>query len=79
MDEFEFRPDSSTNYRVSCPLASEKSIYNVVTPLAPLYLIVSSLFLQVTRTTIKAWIGLKFGKIRPRTGLAALEHVEKFP
>ena len=36
---------------------------NVVTTLAPTCLIGSSSFLQVTRTTIKAWISLKFCRI----------------
>ena len=45
----------------------------VVSTLAPSFLIGSSLFLQVKRSTIKAWMGLKFGQIRPWTlGLAAL-------
>ena len=35
----------------------------LVTTLAPLNLIESSSFLQVTRTTIKSQIGSKFGKI----------------
>ena len=39
-----------------------------------------SLFLQVTRATIKSRMGLKFGRIRPGTyELAALEHLEKSP
>ena len=46
----------------------------VVTTLAPSFLIGSSLFFQVKRSTIKAWMGSKFGQIRPWTlGLAALE------
>ena len=44
------------------------------------FLICSSLFLQVTRTTIKSQMGSKFGKIRPGTyELAALERLEKSP
>ena len=51
-----------------------------MTTLAPSFLIGSSLFLQVTRTTIMTRIGLKFGKIGPGTyDLAALEHLEKSP
>ena len=51
-----------------------------MTTLAPSFLIGSSLFLQVTRTTIKSWMGLKFGSIRRRTyELAALERLEKSP
>ena len=52
----------------------------VVTTLAPLFLIRSSSFLQVTRTTITSRTTLKFGQIGPRTAeLAALEHLEKSP
>ena len=44
------------------------------------FLIGSSLFLQVTRTTIKSWMGSKLGSIRRRTyELAALERLEKIP
>ena len=49
-----------------------------MTTLAPSFLICSSLFLQVTRTTIKSRMGSKFGRIRPGTyELAALERPEK--
>ena len=51
-----------------------------MTTLAPSFLIGSSLFLQVTSTTIKSRMGLKFGKIGPGTyELAALERLEKSP
>ena len=51
-----------------------------MTTLAPSFLIGSSLFLQVTRTTIKSRMGFKFGKIGPGTyELAALERLEKSP
>ena len=36
---------------------------NLVTTLTPSFLIVFSLFLQVTRTTIKSWMGSKFDTI----------------
>ena len=50
-----------------------------LTTQAPSFLIVSSLFLQVTRTTIKPRMGSKFGKIRPGTAeLTALERLENF-
>ena len=56
------------------------SLNNVVTTLAPLFLIESSLFLQVTRTIIKSRMGSKLSQIRPQTAeLAALESLEKFP
>ena len=38
-----------------------------MTTLAPSFLIGSSLFLQVTRTTIKSEMGSKLGKIGPGT------------
>ena len=80
LDEFKFRPDTTTNSRVICPCASEKLMYNVVNTLAPSILIGSSSFLQVTRTTIKAWTSLKFDQIRSLTAeLAALERLEKSP
>ena len=42
------------------------------------FLIGSSSFLQVTRTTIKAWISSNFGGISPLTvELAALERLKK--
>ena len=48
-----------------------------MTTLAPSFLIGSSLFLQVTRTTIKSWMGSKLGSIRRRTyELAALERLK---
>ena len=79
LDEFKFRPDTTTNSRVICPCASEKLMYNVST-LSPSFLIRSSSFLQVTRTTITSWTTLKFGQIGPRTAeLGALEHLEKSP
>ena len=60
LDEFKFRPDTTTNIRVICPCASEKLIYNDVNTLAPPFLIGSSSFLQVTKTTIKYWTSSKF-------------------
>ena len=49
---------------------------NAVSTLAHSFLIGSSSFLQVTRTTIKAWMSSNFGRIPPLTaGLAALERL----
>ena len=48
--------------------------------LVPLFLIGSSSFLQVTRTTIKAWMSLNFVGISPLTAelhVAALERLKK--
>ena len=75
LDEFKFRPDTTTDSGVICPCTSEKLRYNVVNTLAPLFLIGSSSYLQVTSRT-----SLKFGQIRPRTAeLAALGRLEKSP
>ena len=49
----------------------------IVITLTPSFLIGSSLFLQVTRTSIKSRMGSKLGSIRRRTyELAALECLE---
>ena len=37
LDEFKFRPDTTTNYRVICPCTSKKLMYNVVNTLTPLF------------------------------------------
>ena len=80
LDEFKFRPDTPTNSRVICPCASEKLMYNVVNTLAPLFLMGSSSFLQVRRTTITSWTSSKFDQIGPWTAkLAALGRLEKSP
>ena len=48
--------------------------------LAPSFLIGSSSYLQVTRTSITSQTSSKFGYIGPRTAeLAALERLEKSP
>ena len=79
LDEFEFRRDPTSGYGVSCPWASEKSMYIVVNTLAPSCLIESSTFLQVRRTTILSRSS-KFSLIRPDTvELAALERLKKNP
>ena len=53
-------------------------MYNVVTTLAPSYLIGSSSLMQVTRTTIKDRIQFKFQPDQT-TEYAALEHLVKSP
>ena len=76
-DEFEFQPDTATNSRVTCPCASEKLMCNVVNTLAPPFLIGSSSFLQVRRTTIKSRTSSKFDLIGSWTAeLAALERLK---
>ena len=55
-------------------------MYNVVSTLAPRFLIGSSSFLQVTRTTIKSRTSPKCDQIRTWTAeLAALERLDKTP
>ena len=77
LDEFQFRPDTTTDSRVICPWASKNSMYNVVYTLAPNFFIGSSLFLQVRRTTIISRTSLNFSQIRPRTAeLPALDGIE---
>ena len=80
LNDFKFWPDTTTNSRVICPCASEKLMYYVVSTLASSFLIGSSSFLQVTRTTITSRTSSKFGQIGPKTAeLAALERLEKSP
>ena len=80
LDEFKFRPDTTTNSRDICPCTSEKLMYNVVNTLARTFSIGSSSFLHVTRTTIKYRTSSKSDQIRPWTAqLAALESLEKSP
>ena len=51
-----------------------------MTTLVPSFLIGSSLFLQITRTSITSGKSLDLGQIGPRTAeLAALERLEKSP
>ena len=50
---------------------------NVVTTLAPSFLIGSTLLLQATMVLIKSWMGTKFSEIGPWTvELTALERLE---
>ena len=51
---------------------------NLVSTLAASFLIGFSSFLQVTSTTIKAWMSSNLGRIPPLTSeLVALEHLKK--
>ena len=79
MNEFKFRPDTTTNSRVICPCASEKMMYNAVNTLAPLFLIGSSSYWQVMRTSTTSRTSSQFGQIGPRTAeLAVLEgHLQR--
>ena len=68
MNEFEFRPDRTTDYGVSCPWASKKYPYrpyngkNGVSTFSLLFLIGSFWYFHVTRTSIKTWMSLNFLK-----------------
>ena len=68
MNEFEFRPDRTTDYGVSCPWASKKYPYrpyngeNDVSTFSLLFLIGSFWYFHVTRTSIEAWMSLNFLK-----------------
>ena len=68
MNEFEFRPDRTTDYGVSCPWASKKYPYrpyngeNGFSTFSLLFLIGSFWYFHVTRTSIKAWMSLNFLK-----------------
>ena len=77
LNEFEIRPDATTGFH------GNRYGYNgenVVSTLAPSFLIGSSSYLQVTRTFITSLTSSKFGQIGPRTvELAALERMKKIP
>ena len=76
LNEFEIRPDATTGFHGNHSYNGE----NVVSTLAPSFLIGSSSYLQVTRTSIISRTSSKFGQIGPRTAeLAALERLEKSP
>ena len=75
----------SLNFGGISPLTAElaalerlKKTYKLDSTLAPSFLFGSSSFLQVTRTTIKAWMSSNLGRIPPLTlELAALERLKK--
>ena len=70
----------SLDFGVSCPGASENVMNNVVTTLAPSFLIGSSSFLQATSKPIISWMGSKFSRIQTGTyKLSAIERSEKSP
>ena len=60
--------------RIGTLVSMATNIFHMVI-MAPSFLIGSSLYLQVTRTTIISRTSSNFGQIQPRTAvLAALEH-----
>ena len=81
-DTLGFRPDQIRTLVSMATDSSHRVIIgeNVVNMLAPLFLIGSPSYLQVTRTTIISRTSSNWGQIRPRTAeLAALERLEKSP
>ena len=80
LDEFKFRPDTTTNFRVICPCTSEKLMYNVVSTLVPTFKTGSFSFFQVTKTTLKSGQSSNLRQICPGAmEVAALERIENFP
>ena len=77
LDEFEFGQSSAADFGVSYPSAPEKMSYNLVSTLAPSFLIGSSSYLQITRTSIISQTSSNFSQNLPRTvELAALERIK---
>ena len=70
LEEFEIRPDLTTDCGVSCPLGSEKNLHRLimekkgVATFSQLFLIKSFSYLQVTMTYIIALMNWTFGQIR---------------
>ena len=68
MNEFEFRPGRTNDYRVSCPWASKKYSHrpyngeNGVSTLSLLFFIGSFWYFHVTKISIKAWMSSNFLK-----------------
>ena len=76
LNEFEIRPDATTGFHGNHTVI----MGIVVSTLAPSFLIGSSSYLQVMRTSIIYRTSSKFGQIGPRTAeLAALERLKKSP
>ena len=79
LDEFKFRPDTTTNSIIICTCVSEKLMYNVLKTLAPTFSIESSSFFQVTRAALKSGQCSNLRQICQRAAeLAALDRIEKF-
>ena len=57
LNEFEFRPDLTTDYGIICPRASINSPYNLVATLAPSFLILAG-----NENMLKAWMKLYFSQ-----------------
>ena len=80
LDEFKFCQIPQPTPELSALARLKKMMYNAVNTLAPLVLIGSSSYWQVTRTSITFRMSSIFGQIGPRTAeLAALERLKKSP
>ena len=79
-DALGFGPDRIRTLVSMATDSSHKVIMGKMFTLAPSFLIGSSSYLQVTRTTIISRTSSNLGQIRSRTAeLAALERLEKSP
>ena len=59
LDEFKFRPDTTTPSRVICPCVSEKMMYNVVNTLALAFLL-DLLHFAGNKDNLKVWTEFEF-------------------
>ena len=66
-NNFEFRPDLTSDCGVICPWVFEKSVFCVVATLAPSILIRPSSYLRVRRIAITSRMSSNFSQIRPLT------------
>ena len=78
LDEFEFWPDRTIHFGVTCPWVAKKPIFDLVRSIVPSILIGSSSNLQVTGVAINSRMSSNFGGIRLFTSeLLALENRKK--
>ena len=80
LNKFNFWQDLTTDNGIICSWASEKSTFNLVATLAPLFLVDFFLFLHIKRITIISRMTSNLSQIRSWTmELVALEFLEKSP
>ena len=60
LDEFKFRPDTTSDSRVICPCTSEKLMYNVVNTLSPYILDLIFFSLSGNKDYLTAWTEFEF-------------------
>ena len=73
-DEFEFQPDLTLECKVIYPWLCEISIFSVVATLAPSFLFGTSLFFEVTKSSIISRMSSNFDQIRPLTAPECLKN-----